>query len=211
MSNSCKRNSCWLPADYLPSLHLRYLPSYHVNVVWIWEPGVGSIGRTRASCNRWMNESLETEKYGVYPKEYPTNCLLLLQVRLDHHTRKPNMRHPWFKVEYRAKPSRPWMTASILLIPPVSYRVCWCGRCRHSRCNAAFNFNESNWTSHAIRSTSTITLARCSSRRGLNLRTWHSIHWSNESRFVLHVSLYQIQIRAHVRLPRVVIQSNLQQ
>ena len=29
-----------------------------------------------ASCNRCTNESLETEKYGVYSKEYPANCPL---------------------------------------------------------------------------------------------------------------------------------------
>jgi len=56
-----------------------------------------------ASCNRWTNEGLETEKYGVYPKEHPANCplrwrlgndmgvyLSWLQVGLGHHTRKPN-------------------------------------------------------------------------------------------------------------------------
>lgn len=55
------------------------------------------------SCNRWANESLETEKYGVFPKEHPANCLLRwrlsndmgmylswLQVELGHHTRKSN-------------------------------------------------------------------------------------------------------------------------
>ena len=56
-----------------------------------------------ASCNRWTNEGLETEKYGVYPKEHPANCplrwrlgndmgvyLSWLQVGLGHHTRTPN-------------------------------------------------------------------------------------------------------------------------
>ena len=34
------------------------------------------------------------------------------------------------------------MTASILLIPPISCRMCWCRSCRHSRCNAAFNWRK---------------------------------------------------------------------
>jgi hypothetical protein len=57
-----------------------------------------------ASCNRWTNEGLKTEKYGVYPKEHPANCplrwrlgndmgvyLSWLQVGLGHHTRTPNL------------------------------------------------------------------------------------------------------------------------
>jgi transposase len=31
-------------------------------------------------------------------------------------------------------------------------------------------------------------LAWCLARRGWNLRTWRKIHWSNESRFLLHVT-----------------------
>ena len=31
-------------------------------------------------------------------------------------------------------------------------------------------------------------LALCLARRGWNLRTWHKIHWSDESRFLLHVT-----------------------
>jgi hypothetical protein len=31
-------------------------------------------------------------------------------------------------------------------------------------------------------------LAWCLTRRGWNLRTWHKIHWSDESRFLLHVT-----------------------
>ena len=54
------------------------------------------------SCNRWSNGSLEIAKYGVYPKEHPTNSplrwrllwygvyLSWLQAGLGHHTRKPN-------------------------------------------------------------------------------------------------------------------------
>jgi hypothetical protein len=28
------------------------------------------------SCNRWPDEGLETQKYSLYPKEHPDNCLL---------------------------------------------------------------------------------------------------------------------------------------
>jgi len=33
-----------------------------------------------------------------------------------------------------------------------------------------------------------LRLARCLARRGLNLRIWRRIHWSDESRFLLHVT-----------------------
>jgi hypothetical protein len=33
-------------------------------------------------------------------------------------------------------------------------------------------------------------LAWCLARRGWNLRTWRKIHWSNESRFLLHVNIH---------------------
>jgi hypothetical protein len=36
-----------------------------------------------ASCNRWTNESLETGKYGVFPKEYPANCPLRWRLSKD--------------------------------------------------------------------------------------------------------------------------------
>jgi hypothetical protein len=29
-----------------------------------------------ASCNRWPDEDLETQKYSLYPKEHPVNCPL---------------------------------------------------------------------------------------------------------------------------------------
>ena len=29
-----------------------------------------------ASCNRWPDEGLETQKYSLYPKKHPTNCPL---------------------------------------------------------------------------------------------------------------------------------------
>jgi hypothetical protein len=29
-----------------------------------------------ASCNRWPDEGLETQKYSLYPKEHPANCPL---------------------------------------------------------------------------------------------------------------------------------------
>ena len=67
-----------------------------------YDPLVGR-EQVSASCNRWTNESLETEKYDFYLKEHQANCplgwrlsndmrvyLSCLQVGLGHHTRKPN-------------------------------------------------------------------------------------------------------------------------
>ena len=44
----------------------------------IWGHGVGSTGRTRAvfsSCNQWTNESLETGRYGAYPRNIQPTVL----------------------------------------------------------------------------------------------------------------------------------------
>jgi hypothetical protein len=40
-------------------------------------------------------------------------------------------------------------------------------------------------------------LAWCFARRGCNLRTWRKIHWSDESRFLLHVTDGQIRVWRH--------------
>ena len=40
-------------------------------------------------------------------------------------------------------------------------------------------------------------LARCLARRGWNLRTWCKIHWSDESRFLLHVTDDRMRVWRH--------------
>jgi hypothetical protein len=40
-------------------------------------------------------------------------------------------------------------------------------------------------------------LAWCLARRGWNLRTWHNIHWSDESRFLLHVTDGRMMVWRH--------------
>jgi hypothetical protein len=40
-------------------------------------------------------------------------------------------------------------------------------------------------------------LAWCLARRGWNLRTWREIHWSDESRFLLHVTDGQMWVWTH--------------
>ena len=40
-------------------------------------------------------------------------------------------------------------------------------------------------------------LAWCLARRGWNLRTWRKIHWSDESRFLLHVTDYWMRVWTH--------------
>jgi transposase len=40
-------------------------------------------------------------------------------------------------------------------------------------------------------------MAWCSARRGWNLRTWHKIHWSDESRFLLHVTGGRMRVWRH--------------
>jgi transposase len=40
-------------------------------------------------------------------------------------------------------------------------------------------------------------LAWCLARRGWNLRTWHKIHWSDESRFLLHVTDGRMRVWRH--------------
>ena len=40
-------------------------------------------------------------------------------------------------------------------------------------------------------------LAWCLARRGWNLRTWHKIHWSDESRFLLHVTDDRMRVWRH--------------
>ena len=40
-------------------------------------------------------------------------------------------------------------------------------------------------------------LAWCSARRGWNLRTWRKIHWSDESRFLLHVTDGRMRVWRH--------------
>jgi hypothetical protein len=61
-------------------------------------------------CNRQTDESLETQKYSLYPKEHPANCTLRwrlsnglgvylswLQAGFSHHTRQSN----WWSVHQR--------------------------------------------------------------------------------------------------------------
>jgi hypothetical protein len=48
----------------------------------VYDPLVGR-EPVSASCNRWTNESLETEKNGLYPKEHPANCPLGLRLSND--------------------------------------------------------------------------------------------------------------------------------
>jgi hypothetical protein len=40
-------------------------------------------------------------------------------------------------------------------------------------------------------------LAWCLARRGLNLKTWRKIHWSDESRFLLHVTDGRMRVCRH--------------
>ena len=40
-------------------------------------------------------------------------------------------------------------------------------------------------------------LAWCLARRGWNLRTWRKIHWSDESRFLLHVTNGRMRVWRH--------------
>jgi hypothetical protein len=40
-------------------------------------------------------------------------------------------------------------------------------------------------------------LAWCLARRGWNLRTWRKIHWSDESRFLLHVTESRMRVCRH--------------
>ena len=40
-------------------------------------------------------------------------------------------------------------------------------------------------------------LAWCLARRGWNLRTWRKIHWSDKSRFLLHVTDDQMRVWRH--------------
>ena len=40
-------------------------------------------------------------------------------------------------------------------------------------------------------------LAWCLARRGLNLKTWRKIHWSDESRFLLHVTDGRMRVWRH--------------
>jgi hypothetical protein len=40
-------------------------------------------------------------------------------------------------------------------------------------------------------------LAWCLARRGWNLRTWRKIHWSDESRFLLHVTGGRMRVWRH--------------
>ena len=40
-------------------------------------------------------------------------------------------------------------------------------------------------------------LAWCLARRGWNLRTWRKIHWSDESRFLLHVTDGRMRVWRH--------------
>jgi hypothetical protein len=71
------------------------------------------------------------------------------------------------------------MTASILLIPPVSCRVCSCGSCRHSRCNAAFNWRKfcaESWTFCTRR----LSISQaCSIRFKLGLMLSFLVGWSS--------------------------------
>ena len=39
-----------------------------------------------------------------------------------------------------------------------------------------------------------LRLAWCLARRGLNLRTWRGFHWSDKSRFLLHVTVGRIRV-----------------
>jgi hypothetical protein len=40
-------------------------------------------------------------------------------------------------------------------------------------------------------------LARCLARRGWNLRTWRKIHWSDKSRFLIHVTDGRVRVWRH--------------
>ena len=35
-----------------------------------------------------------------------------------------------------------WRNQTLRLIPPVSRQICWCGSCRHFRCNDAYNLRK---------------------------------------------------------------------
>jgi hypothetical protein len=87
----------------------------------------------------------------------------------------------------------------------VTARISCCDSCCHSWCNAASNWrmfctggsracmrwpNMSQLCSMGLKSglVAEHAIWWCLARRGWNLRTWRKIHWSVESRFLLHVT-----------------------
>jgi hypothetical protein len=83
-----------------------------------------------ASCNRWPDEGLETQKYSLYLMEHQANCLLQwrlsnglgvylswLQAEFSHHTRQPN----WWSVHQRRLATS---CCPPFRQPPTSYKAC---------------------------------------------------------------------------------------
>jgi hypothetical protein len=68
------------------------------------------------------------------------------------------------------------------------------------RCNALSSWSDVTRGLPDLDKSFTLLVCVCfltSRRRGWNLRTWHKIHWSDESRFLLHVTDGQMRVWRH--------------